>query len=38
MDCGFLAELVADHRLQEDEAAELAVDLAYNLVKKAYRL
>jgi glucuronate isomerase len=38
MDCGFLAELVADHRLREDEAAELAVDLAYNLVKKAYRL
>ena len=38
MDCGFLAELVADHRLQEDEAAELAVDLAYNLVRKAYRL
>lgn len=38
MDCGFLAELVADHRLQEDEAAEVAVDLAYNLVRKAYRL
>lgn len=38
MDCAFLAELVADHRLQEDEAAELAIDLAYNLVRKAYRL
>ena len=38
MDCGFLAELVADHRLEEREAAELAVDLAYNLVRKAYRL
>ena len=38
MDCGFLAELVADHRLEESEAAELAVDLAYNLVRKAYRL
>jgi glucuronate isomerase len=38
MDCGFLAELVADHRLQEDEAAELAVDLAYRLVKRAYKL
>lgn len=38
MDCGFLAELVADHRLEEDEAAELAVDLTYNLAKRAYRL
>jgi glucuronate isomerase len=38
MDCGFLAALVADHRLGEDEAAEVAVDLAYRLVRKAYRL
>jgi glucuronate isomerase len=38
MDCGFLAELVADHRLPEHEAAELAVDLAYNLAKRAYKL
>jgi glucuronate isomerase len=38
MDCGFLAELVADHRLHEDEASEIAVDLAYNLVRDAYRL
>lgn len=38
MDCGFLAELVADHRLSEDDAQELAVDLTYNLVKKAYKL
>ncbi len=38
MDCAFLAELVADHRLQEEEAAEVAVDLAYNLVRQAYRL
>lgn len=38
MDCGFLAQLVADHRLQEDEAAEIAIDLAYRLVRKAYRL
>lgn len=38
VDCAFLAELVADHRLEEDEAAELAQDLAYNLVKQAYRL
>ncbi|MEJ2298724.1 MAG: glucuronate isomerase [Woeseiaceae bacterium] len=38
MDCAFLAELVADHRLEEMEAAEVAIDLAYNLVRKAYRL
>jgi glucuronate isomerase len=38
VDCAFLARWVAEHRLEEDEAAELAVDLAYNLAKRAYRL
>ncbi|MFZ0808598.1 MAG: glucuronate isomerase [Candidatus Sulfotelmatobacter sp.] len=38
MDCSFLANLVAEHRLREDEAVEVARDLAYGLVKKAYRL
>jgi len=38
MDCVYLAELVATKRLGEDEAAEIAVDLAYNLPKKAYKL
>ena len=38
IDCGFLAKLVAEHRLDEDEAFEVAHDLAYGLVKKAYRL
>jgi glucuronate isomerase len=38
IDCGFLAQLVAEHRIADWEAAELAQDLAYNLVKKAYRL
>ncbi|WP_373474109.1 glucuronate isomerase [Sphingorhabdus lacus] len=38
IDCNFLARLVAEHRLEEWEAAELAVDLAYNLVKVAYKL
>ena len=38
MDCGFLARLVAEHQLEEDEAAQVAHDLAYALVKKAYRL
>jgi len=38
MDCAHLAELVADHRLPEDEAAEVAVDLSYRLAKNAYKL
>jgi glucuronate isomerase len=38
VDCNFLAELVADHRLDEDEAQEVAHDLAYRLAKNAYRL
>ena len=38
MDCSFLARLVAEHRLEEDEAREVAVDLAYRLVKQAYDL
>ena len=38
IDCNFLATLVAEHVIEEDEAEEMAVDLAYNLVKKAYRL
>src|SRR5690606_24235872 len=38
IDCAVLAKLVAEHRLDEDEAAEVAVDLAYHLPKRAYRL
>lgn len=38
IDCGFLAGLVAEHRLDEDEAFELAQDLAYTLAKRAYKL
>ena len=38
MDCNFLAELVADHRLPEDEAHELARQLTGDLVREAYRL
>jgi glucuronate isomerase len=38
VDCGYLAELVADHRLPEDEAADLAYDLSYRLAKDAYRV
>jgi len=38
MDCVWLARLVAEHRLDEDEAVEVARDLTYHLVRKAYRL
>jgi len=38
VDCGFLAELVMEHRLEDWEAADLAQELAYGLVKKAYKL
>ncbi|MBO9519865.1 MAG: glucuronate isomerase [Porphyrobacter sp.] len=38
IDCGFLAELVAEHRIEDWEAAELARALAYDLAKKAYKL
>ncbi len=38
VDCAYLARLVAEHRLDEDEAAEVAYDLAYRLAKEAYRL
>jgi glucuronate isomerase len=38
MDCAFLARLVAEHRLEEDEAHEIARALAYDLVKAAYKL
>ena len=38
MDCAFLAKLVVEHRLNEDEAFAVAHDLAYSLVKNAYRL
>jgi glucuronate isomerase len=38
MDCAFLARLVTQHRLAEDEAFDVAHALTYGLVKKAYRL
>jgi glucuronate isomerase len=38
VDCAFLGRLVAEHRLDEDEAFEVVQDLAVNLVKKAYKL
>ncbi|MDR3435910.1 glucuronate isomerase [Telmatospirillum sp.] len=38
VDAGFLGRLVAEHRLDMDEALEVALDLTYRLVKKAYKL
>ncbi len=38
VDCAYLASLVTSHRLDEDEAHELAYDLAYRLAKEAYKL
>jgi glucuronate isomerase len=37
VDCAFLAELVATHQLDEDEARDWARALAYSLTKSAYR-
>jgi glucuronate isomerase len=38
IDCAYLANLVADHRLDEDEAFEVAHALSYGLVKQTYRM
>jgi glucuronate isomerase len=38
VDCVFLAKLVTEHRLEEDEAFEVAYELTYGLAKKAYKL
>ena len=36
IDAGYLANLVLEHRLDEDDAFEVATDLAYNLAKTTY--
>jgi glucuronate isomerase len=38
IDCAYLARLVAEHRLERDEAFEVAHDLVYRLAKSAYKL
>ena len=38
VDCAFLARLVAEHRLDEDEAFDTAMDLTSRLVREAYKL
>jgi glucuronate isomerase len=37
MDCAYLAKLVVEHRLDEDEALMVARDLTYELVRRAYK-
>ena len=37
VDCAYLAELVTTHRLELDDARDLAVDLATGLARRAYR-
>ncbi len=36
IDAGYLARLVAEHRLDQDEATETAVDLAYRIPQASY--
>ena len=36
VDAGHLARLVVEHRLEEDEAVETAIDLAYRIPKDVY--
>jgi glucuronate isomerase len=38
IDCAFLARLVTEHRLTEEEAFETILDLTVHLVRKAYKL
>ena len=38
VDCAFLATLVAEHQIGMEEAGTIAGELAYGLVRKAYRL
>lgn len=38
IDCAYLARQVVEHRLPEDEATEVAHDLAYGLARRAYNL
>jgi glucuronate isomerase len=38
LDCAYLASLVAEHRLQEDEALEVAVDLVSETPRRVFKL
>ena len=38
LNAGYLAGLVAEHRLDEEDAAAVAEDLALNLARQAFRV
>ncbi len=38
MNAGYLAGLVAEHRMEEEDAVEIAEDLARNLARRAFRV
>jgi glucuronate isomerase len=38
IDCRYLAQLVVEHRIDEEDAMEVVKDLAYRLPKQAYKL
>lgn len=38
LDAGYLAELVAEHRLEEDQALAIAIDLAGDLPRRVFKL
>jgi glucuronate isomerase len=38
IDVGVLANLVAEHRLEEDEATDTAVDLVTSLLTRVFKL
>ncbi len=38
IDCAFLSRLIAEHRIDLDEAREVAIDLAWRLPRRAYKL
>jgi glucuronate isomerase len=38
MNAGYLAGLVAEHRMEEEDAAEIAEDLACNLARRTFRV
>jgi len=38
LNAGYLAGLVAEHRLEEEDAGEIAEDLAYHLARRTFRV
>ena len=38
LNAGYLAGLVAEHRMEEEDAVDIAEDLACNLARRAFRV